>query len=206
MATASSNPFMPHLITCVGDLSSANVFTLSRTITNVESLAERLKRLRKAQKLSQAKLASKAGVSQSAVGMIESGERENPQILVPLAAALGVSVEFLATGKGLHEQRVVMSEAEAELIDHWQMMLPEQQDTVRRIIQQHIDQNQAVLAAFGGQSRTAIKTHDPKIIDPTLPAYNEFTDYAEQRKHERREQKIQVEKDRRNSMDRRKEE
>lgn len=203
MRTASFSPFIPNLITNVGIMSSANVINLPGTITYVENLAERLKRLRKSQKMSQAKLASKAGVSQSAVGMIESGVRQNPQILVPLAAALGVSVELLATGKGLDEQRVVMSDHEAGLIDQWALLSPPQQLAVMGIIQQHVENNQEVLAAFGGAKHKAPK-HDPQIIDPTLPDFNEFTDYKDQRDQERRRVQAEIDSDRRYAARRKK--
>lgn len=193
MATASSNPFMLHLTTNVIEKSSANVINFSRTITYVETLAERLKRLRKALKLSQAKLAEKAGVSQSAIGMIESGERENPQILVPLAAALGVTAEMLATGRGVEQQRV-MADHEAELIDQWGLLSPSQQTDLQRSIRHHIEHNKEVLEAFG--SKRQLK-RDPQIIDTTLPDPNEFSDFAEQRRHERRMAKTQIDIDRR---------
>lgn len=181
-------------------MSSANVINFSRTITHVESLADRVKRLRKALKLSQAKLAEKTGVSQSAIGMIESGEREKPQILVPLAAALGVTVEMLATGKGPEHQRVLMTDHEAELIDQWNHLSPTQQDDILRVMQQHISHNQEVLAAFGGKKH---KPKNPQIIDPTLPDPNEFADFAEQRRiDDRRRAQAQIENDRR-SGDRR---
>lgn len=193
MATASSNPFMPHLTTNVIEKSSANVINFSRTITYVETLADRLKRLRKALKLSQAKLAEKAGVSQSAIGMIESGERENPQILVTLAAALGVTVEMLATGKGAEQQRV-MADHEAELIDQWELLSPTQQTDLQRSIRRHIEHNKEVLDAFGVKRQLK---REPQIIDTTLPEFNEFAQLAEQRRHERRTSQAKIDFDRR---------
>jgi transcriptional regulator with XRE-family HTH domain len=52
----------------------------------------KLKRLRRGAGLTQTELAKKAGVSQSAIGMIESGQRKepHPHTLAKLAKALGV--------------------------------------------------------------------------------------------------------------------
>lgn len=61
----------------------------------MESIAERLKRLRLAAGLSQAALAQKVGVSQGTIGNIESGSRGYGESIVDIAAALGVSPGFL---------------------------------------------------------------------------------------------------------------
>lgn len=65
----------------------------------LETLAERVADARASAGLSQAALAQKAGVTQSTIGNIESGGRKNPRELLAIAAALGVSAEWLKTGK-----------------------------------------------------------------------------------------------------------
>jgi transcriptional regulator with XRE-family HTH domain len=55
----------------------------------------RLREVRKAKKLTQAQLASKAGVSQGTIGNIESGLRGYGESLVDIAAALEVSPDVL---------------------------------------------------------------------------------------------------------------
>lgn len=61
----------------------------------METIAARLKRLRKAIGLTQAELATKAGISQSAIGNIESGAREYGQSVVNIAKILGESPDYL---------------------------------------------------------------------------------------------------------------
>lgn len=49
--------------------------------------------------LSQPALAERAGVSQGTIGNVESGLRKRPRELLAIAAALGVSPQWLETGK-----------------------------------------------------------------------------------------------------------
>jgi len=60
-----------------------------------ETVPERLKRLRMSKGLSQAKLAQAAGVTQSTIGNIESGIRGYGESIVDIAAALGVTPDYL---------------------------------------------------------------------------------------------------------------
>ena len=63
-------------------------------------LGERIGALRRAKGLSQAELASRLGISASAMGMYEQGRREpSVQTVVALARELEVSTDFLLTGK-----------------------------------------------------------------------------------------------------------
>lgn len=64
-------------------------------MTTTSSLGANIKKLRKAKGLSHAALAEKANISQSAISQIENGVIKGTKHLVPLAAALGVSVEEL---------------------------------------------------------------------------------------------------------------
>lgn len=64
------------------------------------SLAERLKAARNAASLTQPELAEKAGVSQGTIGNLEAGIRKRPRDLLSLAKALGVSAQWLESGKG----------------------------------------------------------------------------------------------------------
>ena len=62
-------------------------------------LGERIALLRRSRGLSQAELARRLKISPSAMGMYEQGRREpSVQILVQLAAALGVTTDYLLTG------------------------------------------------------------------------------------------------------------
>ena len=63
-------------------------------------LGERIAALRRARGMSQAELASRLGISASAMGMYEQGRREpSVQTVVSLARELEVSTDFLLTGK-----------------------------------------------------------------------------------------------------------
>ena len=63
-------------------------------------LGARIASLRRAAGWSQARLAAMLGISPSAMGMYEQGRREPPvAILVALSQNLGVSVDYLVTGK-----------------------------------------------------------------------------------------------------------
>jgi len=77
----------------------------SDPITLVVTLAQVIKRRRKAAGLSQQKLAAKAGVSQSTVGNLEAGSRGDkgdvPASLPAIAVALGASTEELAREAGI---------------------------------------------------------------------------------------------------------
>ena len=53
----------------------------------------KLRDLRKAKRLTQAELASRAGVTQPYIGALERGEKKNPSVVVEgLAKGLGVSI------------------------------------------------------------------------------------------------------------------
>lgn len=73
----------------------------------MNTIAQRLKAARLEKGWSQTHLAAEAGVSQSAIGNIESGLRQRPRDLVALARAVGVLPEWLETGTG---QRTVTSD------------------------------------------------------------------------------------------------
>ncbi len=63
-------------------------------------LGGRIAALRKEKQWSQAALAKRLGVSPSTVGMYEQGRREpSGDILISLASAFGVSVDYLLTGQ-----------------------------------------------------------------------------------------------------------
>ena len=68
-------------------------------------LGERIALLRRGQGWNQAELARRLHISTSAVGMYEQGRRE-PSLegIVKIAATLGVSADYLLTGKPLTQQ------------------------------------------------------------------------------------------------------
>lgn len=74
-----------------------------------ETFGARLVRLRQKQGWNQGELASKTGVRQSLISMLESGTRKGEKLTVDnalaLAAALQVSVEYLILGQQPKRQR-----------------------------------------------------------------------------------------------------
>ncbi|HGO5853332.1 TPA: XRE family transcriptional regulator [Mannheimia haemolytica] len=66
----------------------------------MSNLAERLQFAIKEQNKSQQWLANHIGVSQQSIGKILKGETLNPKYILEISNALGVSVEWLKTGKG----------------------------------------------------------------------------------------------------------
>ena len=66
----------------------------------METIAERLKHARKEKGWTQGQLATAAGVSQGAVGNIESGNRQSKSTLIELAEVLEVSYKWLSSGEG----------------------------------------------------------------------------------------------------------
>jgi transcriptional regulator with XRE-family HTH domain len=67
---------------------------------SLKSLGERVAWARVKRELSQPQLAKRAGVSQGAIGNLESGTRKTSRSLVAIANALRASVEWLDSGKG----------------------------------------------------------------------------------------------------------
>lgn len=88
--------FVYHVRDCA---ANTNVMQVPRLITDVNTIAERLKEAREAADLTQEQLAERAGVSQSTIGNLESGIRKNPRELLSIAKALNVSAEWLKDGK-----------------------------------------------------------------------------------------------------------
>lgn len=72
----------------------------ARCIRMSKMIGKRISALRKAKGMSQAGLANKLNISASTVGMYEQGRRTpSLDMLVSLALVLGVSTDFLLTGK-----------------------------------------------------------------------------------------------------------
>lgn len=68
-------------------------------------LGARIAALRKSAGMSQSQLASQLKISPSAIGMYEQGRREpSVELLAHMARILGVSIDFLVTGKPASSQ------------------------------------------------------------------------------------------------------
>lgn len=83
----------------------------------MEMLGERIALLRRGLGWNQAELARRLHISTSAVGMYEQGRREpSLKSLVEIAQALGVSADYLLTGKPLLEtdREAIVRSAQAQ--------------------------------------------------------------------------------------------
>lgn len=79
----------------------------------MESLNDRIKKLRKNAGMTQAELADKLGVTDKAVSKWESGEGDpSLSLLTSLASVFDVTMDYLVTGKEAKEKIVVMSKIE----------------------------------------------------------------------------------------------
>ncbi len=95
--------------------ANTNVMQDADPITCVKSLAERLKWARDQKEWTQEELAKAASVSQGTIGNAESGTRKAPRELLAIARALGVSPDWLKTGKGSAKPVLVATNAGAEI-------------------------------------------------------------------------------------------
>ena len=93
------------------------------------TFAKRVKSLRMALGLNKPQLAAKAGVTKALIGSIEKeigGTKEVKMLLLfRLAAALGVSARFLATGMGSPLALGRVDEDEADLVYTYRKLSPE---------------------------------------------------------------------------------
>ncbi|MBJ9624576.1 XRE family transcriptional regulator [Burkholderia multivorans] len=86
------------------DQVKSKLFEFSNILAAMETLGSRVKAARLDAKLSQEALARQVGVSQGLIGQIESGKNQGSKHLAALARALGVSPDWLETGKGPRER------------------------------------------------------------------------------------------------------
>jgi len=84
---------------------NSNLIEFSNTLPRMDTFGSRVKEARAKAKLSQEALARKVGVSQGLIGQIEKGINGGSQHIASLARHLGVSADWLESGKG-PKQRV----------------------------------------------------------------------------------------------------
>ena len=112
----------------------------------LSSLGQRVAWARERLGLSQADLARKAGMTQSAIGNIEAGIRARPRQLLELAQALNVSQTWLLTGtesrpiRAMQQQPAAytlegqLSEVERVLIQMFRQVPPNVQEQVLHLL------------------------------------------------------------------------
>lgn len=99
-------------------LVKENIPTDKGGVMRSTTFAGRVSGLREAAGLNQPQLAAKVGVTKALIGQIENGKvKEVRMVLIfKLAAALGVSARFLATGKGSPIPLGEISDEESRLV------------------------------------------------------------------------------------------
>lgn len=98
------------------------------------TFGERVKQARLAVKLSQQKLAKKAGVSQTTISDIERGRNDGSKDIVQIARALGQTPEYLLLGRGSEVAPPVsqITDEQAEILSIWADLIPSEREDVRR--------------------------------------------------------------------------
>jgi transcriptional regulator with XRE-family HTH domain len=84
----------------------------------METIGQRVRAVRLEKKLSQAKLGKAVGVSQQAIGQLETGDTRETALIAKIAKELGVSAYWLDTGLGPREdvQEDALNDDAAELV------------------------------------------------------------------------------------------
>lgn len=89
----------------------------------METIGERVKRLRTARGLSQIALGTKAGVAQPTISGIEKGERQiQPSSLIELAHALHTEAYYLKYGKGKEDITSSLNETQQLLLEAFPLL------------------------------------------------------------------------------------
>lgn len=133
-----------------------------------ETMAQRLKRLREAKKLSQTGLAALSGVGQSAIGNIEADIRGYGSSVVAIARALGTTPEYLQLKTSNHGQTdpdaQVMSPDARTVASIFDWLSDSQHREEVRVIM-----TQAVLARLRGRSDDGAADSSPQETPKTRP-------------------------------------
>lgn len=99
---------------------NTNVIVIPRSITGVDTFAERLLFARHLRGLSQSALARASGVSQSAIASYELGTRKSTQKIFRLATALQVDPVWLGMGTGpMETDRAATAPALRDATNAW---------------------------------------------------------------------------------------
>lgn len=154
----------------------------------MKTIADRLKEAREIAGLTQPELASRAGVSAGTIGNIESGIRKNPRELLAIAAATGVSAEWLKTGRGAktaqEQAPVYIKDADELLIPQFDtggamgdgLLLRDQPGVIRgwsvnrewlsKNLKNHTGAgNLCIVTGFGDSMKGMYNSGDPLVVD-----------------------------------------
>lgn len=114
------------------------------------ALGQNIKRLRKAQGLSQDQLAAKVGggITQGIIAALEKRDSETSKHAARIAAALGVSVDALLTGEGPPTEKPAapaLNPKQQALLGLFDGLTQRQQEDLIRELQEKKQQNEELL-------------------------------------------------------------
>lgn len=115
----------------------------------MNTLAERLKFIRKKRQLTQQELSKKSGASQQIISGIESGKVETTNEIFNLAEALEVEPKWLATGKGNMNLPKHSAEDKKILASLNELTLDQKQKFIQEIEEQK-RQNELIIQELSG--------------------------------------------------------
>jgi len=107
------------------------------------SLAENIRKLRKARGLTQAQLAHRCGITEFYISRLERGKDTNPtlNILIRLSTILGVSLDLLAGRVSLEEMTESQFEPLARMVlENWSKLPRHRQVKVMKIMDVIVNQ------------------------------------------------------------------
>lgn len=106
-----------------------NTHTFPGVIHNrgMETIGDRLRKLREARQLTQDQVAEKIGVRQGSYTQLETGKTKTPRSsnLAKYARLYGVDPEWLMTGKGSQHPISTLSDDESDLVVVYRSLSPE---------------------------------------------------------------------------------
>lgn len=112
-------------------LSIGTPIQMSDKMSAMETVGDRVRKVRKERKWDQTKLAKKAEMAQNSLSDLETGKtKETPQI-VKLALALGVSAYWLDSGKG-PKKLGELEQSILELDEHGQQTIMDMVGVLKR--------------------------------------------------------------------------
>lgn len=127
--------------------------SVKRTITVMETIHARIRRLREAKGLSKAALAKASGATYQAVQSWERGDTAPKRArLSAVAAALGVSPHELALGAPIASQTPVNADCRlAQISSFWEWLTDHQRSEIVSEIKSMAEANKAIARQFGGK-------------------------------------------------------
>lgn len=145
---------------------------------NMETLGERVKRLRVSLGLTQEQLASKASVGQSTITGIEKGARNKaPSSIVEIAHALDVDAYWLKTGIGIAQRKItadknhsVNEKSPGNYLEATQAEDPEANELHVLIQRIPPEERKAMIAMLRTRFNSEKPTHSTASKQPDIPS------------------------------------